>query len=206
MKKNIFFDYGRTLVKHPEDGAGLEIVKKTGLTDEKDIEIVRNAIFSVGKYLNFLDEASMERDEYKKLLLNDIPPHLAEYALKAADYHIGELGMIDGMEDLLIKLKKDGFKLYITSNMDKLHVSQMKDIEIMKYFDDAIFSSQIKIRKPFKGFFEKALEQFGVKAQDCLFIDDLEENVEGAKVCGIEGFVFKGNAKDAEDFIYSYNR
>lgn len=204
MKKNIFFDYGRTLVKHPEDGAGLEIVKKTGLTNEKDVEIVRNAVFSVGKYLNFLDEDSMERDEYKKLLLNDIPPHLAEYALKAADYHIGELGMIDGMEELLIRLKKDGFKLYITSNMDKLHVSQMKDVEILKYFDDVIFSSQIRVRKPYEGFFEKALEKFGVKAEDCIFIDDLEENVEGAKKCGIEGFVFKGNAKDAEDFIYSF--
>ena len=206
MKKNIFFDYGRTLVTHPEDGAGLEIVKKTGLTDEKDIEIVRNAVFSVGKYLNFLDEDSMERDEYKRLLLNDIPPHLAEYALKAADYHIGELKMIDGMEELLIKLKKDGFKLYITSNMDKLHVSQMKDIEIVKYFDDCIFSSQIKVRKPYRGFFEKAFEKFGVKAEDCIFIDDLEENIKGGEDCGITGFVFKGIAKDTEDFIYSHNK
>ena len=65
--------------------------------------------------------------------------------------------MIDGMEELLIKLKKDGYKLYITSNMDKLHVSQMKDMKIMKYFDDTIFSSQIKVRKPYAGFFEKAL-------------------------------------------------
>lgn len=206
MKKSILFDYGRTLVKHPEDGAGLEIVKKTGLTNEKDVEIVRNAVFSVGKYLNFLDEDSLDRDEYKKLLLNDIPPHLAAYALKAADYHIGELKMIDGMEELLIKLKKDGYKLYITSNMDKLHVSQMKDMEIMKYFDDTIFSSQIKVRKPYAGFFNAALEKFGVKAEECIFIDDLEENVAGGEKCGITGFVFKGNAKEAEDFIYSRNK
>ena len=90
--------------------------------------------------------------------------------------------------------------------MDKLHVSQMKDMEIMKYFDDTIFSSQIKVRKPYAGFFNAALEKFGVKAEECIFIDDLEENVAGGEKCGITGFVFKGNAKEAEDFIYSYNR
>ena len=65
-------------------------------------------------------------------------------------------------------------------------------------------SSQIKIRKPYEGFFNAALEKFNVKAEDCLFIDDLAENVEGAKECGIAGFVFKGIAKEAEDFIYSF--
>ena len=111
--KNIFFDYGRTLVEHPEDGVGLKIVKNTGLTNDEDIELVRNAVFSVGKYLNFVDEGSMSRDEYKRLLLDEIPERLHSYTLKAADYHISELPLINGMESLLKKLKADGYKLYI---------------------------------------------------------------------------------------------
>ena len=205
MKKNILFDFGRTIVKHPEDGAGLEIVKSTGLTDEKDIEMVRNAVFSVGKYLNFLDEGSMERDEYKKHIREDLPEYLGDYAVKAADYHLSKLEVIDGVEQMLINLKQNGYKLYITSNLDCYHVGHFNDLYISKYFDDVIFSSQIKIRKPFEGFFQKALKKFGVKAEECIFVDDLEENVTGAEKCGIAGFVFKGNPADAEEFIYSHN-
>lgn len=205
MRKNIFFDFGRTIVEHPEDGAGLEIVKKTGITNEKDAEIVRNAVFSVGKYLNFLDEGSLERDEYKRLLSEDVSERLKDYALKAADYHITELPVIKGIEELLTKLKKDGFKLYITSNLDVYHAEQMYKTEISKYFDGMIFSSEVKVRKPFKGFFDAACERFDVKPEDCIFIDDLEENVIGAEKCGIKGFVFMGSALEAEKFIYSQN-
>ncbi len=203
MRKNIFFDFGRTVVEHPEDGAGIRIVKKTGLIDEEDAEIVRNAVFSVGKYLNFLDEGSLERDEYKRLLSEDVPERLREFALKAADYHITELPVIAGMEDLFKKLKKDGYKIYITSNLDVYHAEQMYKTDIAKYFDGMIFSSEVKVRKPFKGFFDAACRRFDVKPEDCIFIDDLEENVDGAEACGIKGFVFKGSASEAEKFIYS---
>lgn len=204
MISTILFDFGRTIVEHPEDGAGLRIVKETGVTDEKDIELIRNTVFSVGKYINFLDEGSMSRDEYKNLLAAELPEYLHEYAFKAADYHISMLPMIDGMKELLVKLRNDGFKLYITSNLDEYHAAQMPFTETAKYFDDMIFSSAIKVRKPYKGFFDAALERFSVKAEECLFIDDLAENVEGAIKQGINGYVFNGNPKDAEKFIYEY--
>lgn len=204
--KNIFFDYGRTIVEHPEDGVGLKIVKNTGLTNDEDIELVRNAVFSVGKYLNFVDEGSMSRDEYKRLLLEEIPKHLHSYTLKAADYHISELPIINGMEELLQKLKDDGYKLYITSNMSEYHAEQIRKTDIIKYFDDVIFSAEIKVRKPYRKFFEAAISKFGVNPEETVFIDDLEENVEGAKECGIDGFVFKGDAKAAEEYIYSKNK
>ena len=37
-RRHIFFDFGRTIVEHPEDGDGLRIVKATGVTDEADAE------------------------------------------------------------------------------------------------------------------------------------------------------------------------
>ena len=200
--KTIFFDFARTIVQHPEDGAGLEIVKSYGVTDEKDIEIIRNAIFCVGKYLNNLDDGSMPRDEYRRLMKEELPEHLGDIAVKAADYHMSVLPPIEGMKDLLRKLKNDGFKLYITSNLDEYHTAQMRETEYADYFDGMFFSCEVGIRKPFKGFFEAALKRFNVKPEDCLFIDDLEENVLGARECGIKSFVFRGNPQEAEQFIY----
>ena len=201
--KALFFDFGRTVVRHPEDGVGLEIVKETGVENEADARLIRDAVFSVSKYVNFIDEGSMSRDTYKKLLCEDLPERLVPYALKAADYHIGRLPMIDGMKELLTKLRTDGFKLYITSNLDDYHADQMPQTETARYFDDMLFSSKIKVRKPYPEFFQTALKTFGVKAEGCLFIDDLEENVRAAEACGIRGLVFRGDPKQAQDFIYA---
>ena len=200
--KHILFDFARTIVEHPADSMGLSIVKATGLTDEEDISMVRNAIFSVGKYLNNLDDGSMSRDEYRRLMSAELPERLRDYAIRAADYHMRVLPPIPGMKDLLVKLRKDGYKLYILSNLDDYHTPQMQETEYVNYFDGMFFSCEVGVRKPFKAFFEEALKRFDLKAEDCLFIDDLEENVEGALQCGIKGFVFRGDAKEAEQFIY----
>ena len=200
--KNILFDYGRTIVEHPADNAGLEIVKRRGVQG-KEAYLVRNAIFSSGNFLNDLDEGKMSREEYHKLLVKSLPAHLHQKAIEASDYHITELGFIKGMAELIEDLRRDGFKLYITSNMSKLHAEQMYHTEIAKHFDGMIFSSEIKIGKPHREFFEKALERFGVLAQDCLFIDDMKENVLGAKAVGIDGYVFCGDSDEARKFIYN---
>lgn len=201
--KNIFFDFGRTIVEHPEDGAGLEIVKSFGIEDDGDAALVRDALFSIGKYAGLMDEGAMTREEYKEKLHDDLPVHLHERAIAAADYNIGRLPYIEGMEELLKKLKNDGFDLYITSNMDEYHAKQMYSLPLADYFKGMIFSAEIKIGKPHKEFFDAACERFGVKAEECLFIDDLADNVSSAEECGIKGFVFKGDAKAAEEFIYS---
>ena len=199
MKRHIFFDYGRTVVKHPAEAD--EILLSRGITDATQIKALQKTIFSMGEYLNRLDEGSMTRDAYHEMLKKQLPESILPIALSAADYHIGELLPLPGMEQLLAKLKKEGFQLYITSNMDALHSAQMPEVPITRYFDGMIFSTELGVRKPDKAFFEAALARFGVTAEDCLFIDDLPENVAGAAACGIDGLIFRGNADEAMDFI-----
>lgn len=200
MKKHIFFDYGRTVVKHPAEAD--EIFTVRGVTDKAQIRHLQKIIFSMGNYLNRLDEGSMPREQYHSQLRRQLPRELLPVGLDAADYHIGELSVLPGMEELLKRLKKDGFHLYITSNMDGLHAPQMPSVPITRYFDGMIFSAELGLRKPQRAFFEAALARFNVSAEDVLFIDDLSENVEGAAACGIEGMIFRGDVREAEDFIY----
>ncbi|MBO5452733.1 MAG: HAD family phosphatase [Clostridia bacterium] len=202
MIKNILFDFGRTLVEHPEDGAGRRIIEESGIKNEQDIIRVQKIIFNVEKYLNRLDENSLEREEYKKLLKFELEERFHQAIPLIADYNINKLPLLKDTLYMLKKLKQDGYRLFITSNLDLLHASQMENHEIAKYFDGMVFSSQIGVRKPFREFFETALEKFGVNAEECIFIDDLKENVDGGERCGIKGFVFNDNAQEAIDFIY----
>jgi putative hydrolase of the HAD superfamily len=39
------------------------------------------------------------------------------------------------------------------------------------------------------------LEKYGLKGDECLFIDDREDNIEGAKKAGLNTFRFEGDYK-----------
>ncbi len=201
MKKTIFFDFGRTLVEHPEDGIGLQIVRAAGATNEEDAKTVRDVVFSVDRFMNDLDEGLLSFEDYIEQVTASVPERLRDCAQKAAAYDIYELPLIDGMENLLQELKAEGYRLCITSNLNLRQAKQMRTHKIAKYFDGMIFSAEIHTRKPRKAFFETALTTFGVKADDCIFVDDLEENVLGAEKCGIKSIVFKGDADDLKKKI-----
>ena len=80
---------------------GLRILQKCGAETEEDARLVQSVIFSVPKYINFLDEGSLDRDEYKRLALAELPQRLHQVALKAADYPITELSVLPGMKELV---------------------------------------------------------------------------------------------------------
>jgi HAD superfamily hydrolase (TIGR01509 family) len=65
---------------------------------------------------------------------------------------------------------------------------------VSQKFDDAfdlmIISSEAKLMKPDIGIFQLALDQSGVAADEAVFIDDMDANVEAARSMGMAGFVF----------------
>lgn len=50
-----------------------------------------------------------------------------------------------------------------------------------------------KLAKPDLRIYQLALKKFGLKGDECVFIDDLEENVAGAEQAGIHGAQFDGD-------------
>ena len=47
--------------------------------------------------------------------------------------------------------------------------------------------------KPNKEIYECFLEKFHLKAEECLFIDDRQDNVDGAIQAGMQGAVFQND-------------
>jgi putative hydrolase of the HAD superfamily len=65
-------------------------------------------------------------------------------------------------------------------------------------FDVVVNSSQIGLHKPSKEFFEAACRAIGVPAVRCLFIDDQDRNVRGARVAGLSAYRYD----PPDDFRY----
>lgn len=85
------------------------------------------------------------------------------------------------------------YTLLLGSNTNDLHARQfkMQFQDILRHFHALVLSHEVGARKPLPAFFEACQQLAGSKPEECLFIDDLPANVEGAVRLGWHGIVYR---------------
>ena len=92
----------------------------------------------------------------------------------------------------VIELKKRGYSLYMLTNASvKVRVYQ-KNSPVFALMDGIVVSAEEHMLKPEEGIYLRLLEKYGLKAEECLFFDDVEVNVRAAEKLGFYGHVFRG--------------
>jgi len=88
--------------------------------------------------------------------------------------------------DVMKRLKKN-YRLLLLSNTDVVRFGFIKKKfpEIM-IFNEYILSYEVGTMKPNPRIYEDALKKAGVEAKECIFIDDIEENIDVAQKLGID--------------------
>jgi glucose-1-phosphatase len=80
------------------------------------------------------------------------------------------------------------YRLALLSNTDPIHVAHMEStFTFFKYFPIRIYSCVVGFSKPNPVIYQEALRASKVKANEAVYIDDLEENVAAAKSLGMIG-------------------
>ena len=59
-------------------------------------------------------------------------------------------------------------------------------------FDGVVVSGEVGLHKPQPEIYELGAERVGVPAQECVFVDDLRENCEGAQAVGMTAVLHRG--------------
>ncbi|WP_310601988.1 HAD family hydrolase [Anaerosporobacter sp.] len=116
----------------------------------------------------------------------------------------------DGFLDFVSSVSKQ-YKMAIISNDSSRWSKYLREkFDINKYFDVISISGDLKIQKPDARIFQLTIEQLGCKAEDCLYVDDREGNLEAAGKVGMNAVLFnsrniqwEGNA--VTDFIQLKN-
>jgi putative hydrolase of the HAD superfamily len=102
--------------------------------------------------------------------------------------------------ETLEKLRADGYKLGLVSNVAQLPELLHEDIEtfgLRKLLDGIAFSSEIGVRKPRPQIFEAALDQVGVPARDAVFVGDrLTDDIAGAQAVGMKAILTQQYRKE----------
>src|SRR5579862_1120996 len=91
--------------------------------------------------------------------------------------------------DFIRRLRKD-YKIGMISNYSP--AGYKKYIEPIKgYFDDIVISSHVGLAKPQPEIYHLAAKRLEAQPSECVYIDDEDYRVEGAKRAGLEGIVYK---------------
>ncbi len=90
-------------------------------------------------------------------------------------------------------LLKPRYRVLLLSNTNELHANQFlrQFAEVLAPFDARVLSYEVGIRKPDPHIYEHCRRLADRPASECLFIDDLPSNVEGAVACGWQGIVYR---------------
>jgi putative hydrolase of the HAD superfamily len=90
----------------------------------------------------------------------------------------------------MIEELKESYSLVLCSNTDPWHWQKvLQDIPFMKEFEHFFLSFEMNLNKPDALLFQYVLSTLGVQGQDCIFIDDIHENIVSANQFGIQGIV-----------------
>lgn len=199
MYKNFIFDFGQVLVRF--DPCYMTAVF---ISDEQDRNLVSSVVFD-RLYWDRLDDGSITDETVKAAFCKRLPSRLHSVACQVYDRWIENLPLIDGMKEIIEELKAMGKKLFLLSNISKNFAENYKNVpeiaELLSLFDSLVFSGPIGLVKPNKDIFSHLLNIYSLKAEECIFIDDSQKNINGAATVGIKGYLFDGDAERLKNYI-----
>ena len=185
MIKNIVFDFGGVLVKYDF----LAFFARCLGSEEQARQFLAQ-VFTEENNAR-LDKADKPFDQYIAEWKREWPQYAETFDLFDTHYTDIFTSEVPGIVDLMEQLKAKGYRLLGLSNWST------KVFDVMRKFpkpfallDDSLISYQVHLLKPSEAIYAAFCQKFGVKPDECLFIDDKTENIEGARRAGWHGVVF----------------
>jgi putative hydrolase of the HAD superfamily len=106
--------------------------------------------------------------------------------------------------NLVRNLKERGIKTVVLSNTIE-PMERIFDFNNMySDFDLAVLSHREGVAKPKPSIYKIVLERLGLKADECIFIDDVQNNLDSAKILGFEIIHSDHNPDKTINEIYNF--
>ena len=186
MIKNVIFDVGFVLV----DFRWRDLMKDLRIPKEIQEKFAKNVFGS--HWWNELDRGVLDEDEVVNKLREDNSPHYEEFDLVWSNRD-KIVEPFDYAVSMIENLKAKGLKVYLLSNYPKSLFTMHTECGRFPFIDKVdgkVVSGFVQLVKPDREIYEYLLNEYDLTAEECVFIDDREENVEAAKEIGINGIWF----------------
>lgn len=188
MVKNIVFDIGNVLATFKPKDFLMDIFKDAKLADQF-FEVFFTRLW------HEYDQGLYTKEQMIQKGLQKMPDQ-KEKIKNMMDIWTSYVVGIQKNIDLIHIYQKKGYKVYILSNIPEDSYIYLKEhYNFIDQVDGGIYSYQHKLIKPDVEAFEVLLDQYDLKANECIFIDDKKENIRAAERLGFYTIWLKDHAK-----------
>lgn len=192
MIKNIIFDFGGVLLDwNPR------YLYKPYFNDDEEMEHFLADICN-GEW-NIKQDAGRPFAEAVKELQTKFPEYAKAIQMYDDDWEKMLKCELPESIDLLKELKSMGYGIYGLTNWSAEKIGYaFANYSFFSLFDGIVVSGVEKVVKPDRRIYEILLERYSLKPGECAFIDDNQDNVDMAKMLGINAIRFDniGNVKE----------
>ena len=188
MIRNIVFDMGNVLVRFDPP----HFLDRAGIQDAEDRAVILRELFQSVEWA-LMDRGLLTEETAEPLILPRVPERLRP-AVRHLLYHwADQREEMPGMRRIVEELKASGYALYLLSNASLAHHQYGPRFPVSSCFDGVLISADLRLIKPMDEIYTAFLRQFQLRAEECVFIDDLPVNVAGAVAGGWKGLVYRGD-------------
>ncbi len=183
--RNIIFDFGNVLVQWRP-----ELVYTEYFGDEaKAWWFLRHVVDNEWRGRIDAGESTAE-------LTAELAGRFPEYreAIELFDQRYFDMltGEVPGMRELLEDVMQH-YEVYGLTNWSmETFPTARKRFTILQKIDRYVVSAAERLIKPDPRLFQVLLDRYGLKAEECTFVDDNPDNVAAARKLGMQGIVFTG--------------
>ncbi|WP_061016178.1 HAD family hydrolase [Vibrio splendidus] len=182
--KNVVFDVGNVIVRW----APLEIARLT-FGDTENLESRARSVFQSTIWLDlnkgFLTESEAKLRYQHELGLSPLECDRLFYYVKQTQI------LLHGSVELIERVKRSGYGVYaLTDNVVEIVDYLKNTYQFWALFDGAAVSAELGMLKPQPEIYQALLSNYGLKASETVFLDDMPYNVEGARSVGMAAIQF----------------
>ena len=198
--RNIVFDMGNVLIYFTPR----HFIEREGIGDPADRELLMQAVYHSPEWPG-MDRGELDEPEMEAIARARLPERLHAAAHRLIWSWEVPVEPVPGMAELVRACKARGMGVYMLSNASRRQPEYFGSIPGSECFDGKVISALERRVKPDPEIYRILLSRFGLRAEDCLFVDDMPVNVSGAEAVGMKGFHFTGDVealrRAVEEFV-----
>ena len=198
MISTVIFDIGNVLVDFDWDG----FIHRMFPGREELITELDEAVWGGGRW-DRLDAGDPPEEVFRNIIAH-APEH--EQELRKVFMNVGDTLRKRPASSVWIKdIKSRGYRVLYLSNYSRYVMGLNPDVlDFLPLMDGGVFSCDVKLIKPDRKIYECITEKYSLVPSECVFIDDIERNVQAARDFGFHAIqfgYFEQAKKDLNNFL-----
>lgn len=184
---NIIFDLGNVLIEWNKEKILSKICK-----NDLEYNLFNKFVFQSNLWID-LDNGKISLEFLENQLIDEMGHQYQDQIHELVWNWFNYVDLYDEVYELIKQLKKKNFQIYVLSNTSSIFHILLDSVlsKVSSVLDGYVISCEVQMMKPQKEIYLSLVNKYQLDIKDCIFLDDLEENVEAARTLGIKAFQIK---------------